>query len=71
MGCILSDRGDTYGAIEYFERAVDIDPRHSRALFRLAVENASRGNDAEAIRLYERSLSRPPHPRGCASSTWA
>ena len=60
MGCILSDRGDTYGAVEYFERAIDMDPRHSRALFRLAVENASRGNDAEAIHLYERSLSRPP-----------
>jgi len=60
MGCILSDRGDSYGAIEYFERAVDIDPRHTRALFRLALENASRGNDIEAIRLYERALSRPP-----------
>jgi DNA-directed RNA polymerase subunit alpha len=60
MGCILADRGDTYGAIEYFERAVDIEPRHSRALFRLAVENASRGNDADAIRLYERALSHPP-----------
>jgi DNA-directed RNA polymerase subunit alpha len=60
MGCILSDRGDTYGAVEYFERAVDMDPRHSRALFRLAFENASRGNDAEAIHLYERALSRPP-----------
>ncbi len=60
MGCILSDRGDTYGAVEYFERAIDMDPRHSRALFRLAFENASRGNDAEAIHLYERALSRPP-----------
>jgi DNA-directed RNA polymerase subunit alpha len=60
MGTIRADRGDTYGAIEYFERAVDMDPRHSRALFRLAVENATRGNDAEAIRLYEQALSRPP-----------
>lgn len=60
MGCILSDRGDTYGAIEYFERAVDMDPHHSRALFRLAAENANRGNDDEAIRLYEQSLSKPP-----------
>jgi DNA-directed RNA polymerase subunit alpha len=60
MGCILAERHDTYGAIEYFERAVDIDPRHTRALFRLAIENASRGNDGEAIRLYERALSRPP-----------
>ena len=60
MGCILSDRGDTYGAIEYFERAVDMDPHHSQALFRLAGENALYGNDDEAIRLYEQSLSRPP-----------
>jgi DNA-directed RNA polymerase subunit alpha len=37
-----------------------MDPRHSRALFRLAFENATRGNDAEAIRLYEQALSRPP-----------
>ena len=60
MGCIRSDRGDLYGAIEYFERAVDMDPRHSRAIFRLAGENASRGNDEDAIRLYEQSLSSPP-----------
>jgi DNA-directed RNA polymerase subunit alpha len=60
MGSIRADRGDTYGAVEYFERAVDMDPRHSRALFRLAVENANRGNDADAIRLYEQALSRPP-----------
>lgn len=60
MGCILSDRGDTYGAIEYFERAVDMDPHHSQALFRLAAENALYGNDIEAIRLYEQCLSKPP-----------
>lgn len=59
-GCILSDRGDTYGAVEYFERAVDMDPNHSKALFWLAGENALRGNEDEAIRLYERSLSNPP-----------
>ncbi len=59
-GCIYSDRGDMYGAIEYFERAVDIDPHHSRALFSLAGINSLHGNDQEAIRLYERALSRPP-----------
>jgi len=64
MGCILSDRGDTYGAIEYFERAVDMDSHHSQALFRLAGENARYGNDNEAIRLYEQSLSRPPYYLG-------
>lgn len=60
MGCVLADRGDTFGAVEYFERAVDMDSHHSRALFSLASENALYGNDDEAIRLYEQSLSKPP-----------
>jgi DNA-directed RNA polymerase subunit alpha len=60
MGCVLADKGDTYGAVEYFERAIDMNPQHSRALFWLANENALRGNDDEAIKLYERSLSRAP-----------
>lgn len=60
MGCLLADRGDTFGAVEYFERAVDMSPSHTRALFWLAGENALRGNDDEAIRLYERALSKPP-----------
>ena len=59
-GCVLADRGDTSGAMEYFERAVDMDARHSRATFRLAGLNALLGEDAEAIRLYEQSLSKPP-----------
>lgn len=60
MGCIFADRGDTYVAIEYFERAVDMDPHHSGALFRLAALQALFGNDEDAIKLYERSLSKPP-----------
>jgi DNA-directed RNA polymerase subunit alpha len=60
MGCVLADRGDTFGAVEYFERAVDMDPHHSRALFSLAVQNSLHGNDDEAIKLYERCLSKPP-----------
>ena len=64
VGCIWADYGDTLTAIEYFERAVDMDPYHSSALFRLAAENANRGNDVEAIRLYEQSLSRPPFYMG-------
>jgi DNA-directed RNA polymerase subunit alpha len=60
MGCILADQGDTYGAVEYFERAVDMNANHQKALFWLAGINASRGNDDDAIRLYERALARPP-----------
>ena len=63
-GCVFSDRGDSFGAIEYFERAVDMEPHHSRALFRLASENALRGNDDDAIRLYEQALSKPPYYLG-------
>lgn len=64
MGCIMSDRGDTYGALEYFERAVDMSPNHSRALFSLAQMNNQMGNDDEAIRLYEQMLSKPPFYMG-------
>jgi DNA-directed RNA polymerase subunit alpha len=64
MGCILADRGDAFGAIEYFERAVDMDPHHSRGLFSLAVQNSVHGNDNDAIRLYERALSKPPYYLG-------
>ena len=59
-GCLLADRGDTYGAIEYFERGVDMDPRHRGALFRLADLNNTLGNDAEAVIFYERCLAKPP-----------
>jgi DNA-directed RNA polymerase subunit alpha len=64
MGCIMFDRGDTFGAIEYFERAVDMDPHHSRALFSLAFQNALYGNDEDAVQLYERCLSKPPYFEG-------
>lgn len=64
MGCVMADQGDTYGAIEYFERAVDMDPHHQRALFALALQAARQGNDEEAIQLYERCLSKPPYYQG-------
>ena len=60
MGCLRDDRGDLFGAIEHFERAVDMDPHHTEALYRLAHENNLLGNDEEAIKFYEQSLSRPP-----------
>ncbi|GEM_PF-71999 len=60
MGCLLADHGDNLGAIEYFERAVDMDPHHARALFWLGNESTRHGNDEDAISLYERALSRPP-----------
>ena len=64
MGRIMSERGDAPGAIEYLERAVDMDPQHARALFALAMQNSLHGNDEEAVRLYERSLAKPPYFMG-------
>lgn len=64
MGCIMADRDDLDGAVEYFERAVDMDPHHPQALFRLANIAATRSDDQEAIMLYERSLSIPPFHLG-------
>jgi DNA-directed RNA polymerase subunit alpha len=61
MGAVLFDRGDTFGAVEYFERAVDMDPHHARALFALALQNSLHGNDDEAIKLYERCLAKAPY----------
>ncbi|MBA3313302.1 MAG: tetratricopeptide repeat protein [Planctomycetota bacterium] len=60
MGCIMADRDDLDGALEYLERAADIDPHHPQALFRLASIAAMRGDETEAVQLYERSLSIPP-----------
>ncbi len=46
--------------IALYERAVEADPRHSGALFGLAVENDRHGNDESALDLYERSVARYP-----------
>ncbi len=46
--------------VALFERAVSADPKHSGALFGLAMENDRRGNDEIAIDLYERSVARYP-----------
>ena len=59
-GCVMAARGDTLGAVEYFERACDMDARHSKAMFRLAGLMDLLGEDREAINLYEQSLSKPP-----------
>ncbi len=57
----LYQRGSTVAAIggnpqevvALFERAVEVDRRHSGALFGLALENDRRGNDDEALQLYQ------------------
>jgi DNA-directed RNA polymerase subunit alpha len=53
-------RGNPNEAVALYERAVDVDPNHSGALFGLALENDRRGNDQTALELYERGASRFP-----------
>lgn len=57
--CQLTE-GDRGGAIDTFERAVQLDPGHTNALFQLGHANDLAGNDEEAISCYERCLKHPP-----------
>ena len=43
-----------------FQRAIDVDPTHSGALFGLALQNDRRGNDTEALEYYQRACSQFP-----------
>ncbi|HEY5315743.1 MAG TPA: DNA-directed RNA polymerase subunit alpha C-terminal domain-containing protein [Pirellulales bacterium] len=64
----LYQRGATVAALggnpsevcALYERAVENDPRHTGALFGLALENDRRGNDETALELYQRSVARFP-----------
>lgn len=52
--------GNPREVVALYERAVEVDPHHSGALFGLALENDRRGNDDLALQLYERSVGRFP-----------
>ena len=64
----LYQRGATIAALGHspvevcalYERAVEADPKHTGALFGLALENERRGNDETALDLYQRSAGRFP-----------
>ncbi len=47
-------------AILHFEKAVELDPSHTGALFQLGHSNDLAGNDDEAIGYYERCMTHPP-----------
>jgi DNA-directed RNA polymerase subunit alpha len=61
--CFLAE-ADRLNAIKHFERAVELDPGHTSALFQLAHANDLAGNDDEAISYYERCLKHPPFHAG-------
>lgn len=53
-------QGSHEKAAEFYERALNENPDHERACFRLAVLYDRRGEDAKAIELYERVTTSPP-----------
>lgn len=56
---------ETEAAIACYDEALQHDPIHPRATFRLAVNVDLRGEDEEARELYERSLLHPPVNLAC------
>jgi DNA-directed RNA polymerase subunit alpha len=57
--CFFAE-GDRPSAVRHLERAVELDPNHTGALFHLGHANDLAGNDEEAISCYERCLKHPP-----------
>ncbi|MEI7687190.1 MAG: DNA-directed RNA polymerase subunit alpha C-terminal domain-containing protein [Planctomycetota bacterium] len=46
--------------LKHLERAIELDPSHTGALFQLGHANDLAGNDEDAIQFYERCLNHPP-----------
>ncbi len=60
LGSILLEEGNRDQALNHFEKASELDPGHTGALFQLGHANDLAGNDDDAITFYERCLSHPP-----------
>lgn len=54
---VAATGGNPNEVVALFERAVEIDEKHTGALFGLALENDRHGNDETAVNLYKRSVS--------------
>ena len=63
-GGVAEAEGDTPRAAKSYERASELDPAHTGALFRLGFLNDLVGNDLEAIGYYEKCLKHPPVGKG-------
>jgi DNA-directed RNA polymerase subunit alpha len=59
-GFLLEREGKTVEAVEEYRKAIEADPEHARALFRLAYRLDMNGDEEEAIELYERCCEFKP-----------
>jgi DNA-directed RNA polymerase subunit alpha len=57
--CYVAE-GERAAAVRHLEKAVELDPGHTGALFQLGHANDLAGNDDEAIAYYERCMNYPP-----------
>ena len=60
LGRCLEERTGFEKAVESYERAVELDPQHAGALFRLGFWNDLRGNDEQALDYYEKAAAVRP-----------
>src|SRR5207248_5836720 len=60
LASVYLAQGERAEAVKHLERAIDLDPGHTGALFQLGHANDLAGNDDEAIGYYERCLKYPP-----------
>jgi DNA-directed RNA polymerase subunit alpha len=60
LASVLLAEGERTTAVRHLERAVELDPGHTGALFQLGHANDLAGNDDDAITYYERCLNHPP-----------
>src|SRR5271165_3787344 len=58
--CCLLAEGERIVAVRSLEKAVELDPGHTGALFQLGHANDLAGNDDDALVYYERCLNHPP-----------
>ncbi len=63
-GTFLAADGDLVHASAEFEKALELEPDHTGALFELAYINDLFGNDEEAVKYYSQCIRRPPVPIG-------
>src|ERR1700689_3244127 len=61
-GLEMEQTGNHEKAAEYHEHALNENPDHEEAAFRLALLYDRRAEDAKAIELYERVCTSPPVP---------
>jgi DNA-directed RNA polymerase subunit alpha len=61
-GSMLAADGALAEAAEQFEKALELDPDHTGALFELAYINDLYGNDEQAVSYYTQCIRRPPVP---------